>query len=232
MRKTYILWITLLVILCLWILQYFWLIWHTTLFTYWYPIHGLDISHYQWEIDWEEVDEKEDFYFIFMKATEWHDFVDKTFERNWKQARENNFPVWAYHFFSMRSDGLQQAELFKSIVPIEDDSLPHVIDLEIPTTYDVTIVRENLRLFSKNLEEHYWKRPILYVTYETYDTYIIWDFLDHQVWFRDIVKKPSIGNRKWLFWQYSNRWRVQWINGYVDKNVFYWVKEEWEDFLK
>lgn len=225
MKNIYISLTILLITLLLWVLQYFGIIWHTTFFTYWYPIHGLDISHYQWDIDWKEVAEKEDFHFVFMKATEWHDFIDKTFKKNWKEAKENGFPVWAYHFFSMRSSGTKQAELFKSIVPIEEDSLPHVIDLEIPTTHEVEAVQENLLLFSKSLEDHYWKRPILYVTYETYNAYIIWDFLDHELWFRDIVKRPSIGNREWLFWQYSNRWRIHWIEGYVDKNVFYGTKE-------
>jgi len=49
------------------------------------------------------VAEEEKYSLAYMKATEGHDYLDKTFEKNWKEARENNFYVGAYHFFSMRS---------------------------------------------------------------------------------------------------------------------------------
>lgn len=214
------------------ILEYNWFIWHTTLFTYPYEIEWIDISHYQWDIDWKKVSEENNYSFVYMKATEWHDYVDDTFEINWKEAKEQSFNVWAYHFFSMRSTWEEQAKYFISIVPIEKDNLPPVIDVEISNNHNVELVQKELLSLSKNLESYYWKRPILYVTYDTYNTYIKNKFLNHELWFRDIVKKPSIGDREWLFWQYSNRWRIKGIEWYVDKNVFNWNKDKFLNFLK
>jgi lysozyme len=38
--------------------------------------------------------------------------------------------------------------------------------------------------------------------------------------FRDIIMPPSIGERKWSFWQYCNRGRIKGIDTFVDINVF------------
>jgi len=211
-------------------LEFKWIIWHTKIFTIWYNIEWLDISHHQWKINWEEVKNEKKYTFVYMKATEWHDFIDKKFEYNWEEAKKNNFYVGAYHFFSMRSSWKKQAEKFIWVVKKEEDSLPPVIDVEIASTHDVKKVEKNLLEMSKLLEKHYWKIPILYVTYDSYNLYIKNSKLENKLWFRDILKRPSIWDKKWLFWQYSNRWHVNWIDWYVDKNVFYWTKEELEKY--
>lgn len=39
---------------------------------------------------------------------------------------------------------------------------------------------------------------------------------------RDIIKPPNLSNdRQWLFWQYSNRGRINGENEYYDMDVFY-----------
>src|SRR5690242_8295227 len=57
-----------------------------------YNIHGIDVSHHQDVIDWEEVKkmniENMHLDFAFIKATEGLSNVDKLFKRNWYKARE------------------------------------------------------------------------------------------------------------------------------------------------
>jgi lysozyme len=199
-------------------LKYTGRIWLNSLWASRYEVHGLDVSHHQGEINWQEVAATNDFGFVFMKATEGHDFTDKKFAYNWEMARAQGFQVGAYHFFSMRSSGQTQAAHFISVVPLEEKALAPVIDLEISLDHPPELVRQELRAFADALETHYGKQPILYVTYETYSQYVDGHFTEYTLWIRDVLFAPRL-NREWQLWQYSNRGRVPGIQSYVDKNV-------------
>jgi len=214
------------ILLILGILEYHGLIWHTEVFTLSYNVKGIDVSHYQHAIDWEQVPLK-DYKFVFMKATEGEDFVDKTFKINWMGARDNGFLVGAYHFFVTSSSGADQAQNFIQTVPVEENTLPAVIDIEISKDENKAWVRDNLNIMIKDLYDAYGKMPILYVTYETYDSFIMGYFEDCPIWIRDIIKHPNLkDHRDWAFWQYCNRGHVEGIDTYVDINVFSSTEKE------
>jgi lysozyme len=216
-------------IVLLGILEYKGIIWHNSLFSMKYEVKGLDVSHYQGNIDWKVVAEENEYQFVFIKATEGHDFIDNKFDYNWKEAKNHGILTGAYHFFSMRSSGEEQAMNFINIVPKEIDSLPPVIDIEIHLDHNQEEVRTELMAFANKLEKHYGIRPILYVTYDTYNTYVKGDFEEYDLWIRDIVKFPTLRDRTWLFWQYSNRGRIDGVDTYIDINVF---NGEIEDFKR
>jgi len=65
-------------------LEYKGLIWHNSLFAMKYEVKGLDVSHYQGDIDWALVAEENQYQFVFIKATEGHDFVDNKFDNNYR----------------------------------------------------------------------------------------------------------------------------------------------------
>ncbi|MBA4492751.1 GH25 family lysozyme [Paenactinomyces guangxiensis] len=226
--KKYIWLLTIVLLVILAILDYMGFIWHNDLFAMKYEIKGLDVSHHQGDIDWKVVQEKNNFKFVYIKATEGRDFVDDQFAYNWQEARKQGMLTGAYHFFSMRSSGEEQAKNFINIVPEQADSLPPVIDVEIHLNHDKDKVRQELRKMAAKLEQHYKKRPILYVTYDTYHTYVEGGFSEFQIWIRDIYKFPTLGNRKWLLWQYCNRGRIDGIDTYVDINAFNGDMKEFE----
>ena len=76
-----------------------------------YPVRGVDVSHYQGEIDWEVLS-SQDIDFAFLKATEGSSYVDDTYEYNCTEARKAGLAVGAYHFFSFDSAAKTQAENF------------------------------------------------------------------------------------------------------------------------
>lgn len=209
----------LLLVIILIILQYNGFIWHNSIFASKYPIHGLDVSHHQGKIDWPKVAENGKYSFVYMKATEGHDFIDRRFQENWQGARNVGLKVGAYHFFSMRSPGKYQAEYFSQLVPVEPDTLPPALDIEISTKYDPGIVRVEIDNWIKEIEKKYGRKPVLYVTTHTYDAYIRGHFMDYPIWIRDIITPPSLPDRQWAIWQYSNRGRVEGISNFVDKNA-------------
>ncbi|PKM52732.1 MAG: glycoside hydrolase [Firmicutes bacterium HGW-Firmicutes-7] len=214
------------------VLEFLGVIWHTDIFARGYEIKGLDVSNHQHIIEWYNVS-SEDYKFVFMKATEGEDFVDKSFEINWKGAKDNKFLVGAYHFFVTSSTGEEQANNFIRTVPVESDSLPPVIDLEVNKRENKEMVVKNLEVMIDRLEEIYGKKPIIYVTYDTYNAFVKGSFQECDIWIRDIMKLPRLEDeQKWVFWQYCNRGRIEGIDTYVDINVFHGTEKELIELTK
>lgn len=225
-KKTIIVLSAIATVLIFGMLEFFGVIWHTALFAQSYKIKGLDVSNHQNVIEWDKVSSK-DYKFIFIKATEGEDFVDKSFERNWKGATDYGFLVGAYHFFATSSTGECQANNFIRTVPVEASSLPAVIDIEVNINDNKEVVRDNINVMIDMLAETYGKRPILYVTYDTYNTFVKGYFEDCRIWIRDIIKLPALEDkREWTFWQYCNRERINGIDTYVDINAFHGTEDE------
>lgn len=193
-----------------------------------YPVRGVDVSHWQGEIDWEEL-AAQGIDFAFIKATEGSGYVDECFEKNWADAQKTALRVGAYHFFSFDSSGEAQAENFMRNVPIFEDMLPPVIDVEFygdkaknpPEKQDVC--RELNALIMK-LKEYTGKTSILYATQAAYRRYLAGDFELCDIWIRDVIGVPKLADgREWTFWQYTDRGTLAGYSGeekYIDVNVF------------
>lgn len=199
-----------------------------------YPIHGVDVSHYQGEIDWEVL-AAQDIQFAYMKATEGSSHVDECFAENYREAQQTGLRVGAYHFFSFDSPGATQAKHFIETVEAFDGMLPPVVDVEFygnkeADPPDPEEVRTQLQTYLDAVEEAYGLCPVIYATYESWELYIENQFDDYPLWIRDIWKRPET-SIDWTFWQYTNRGRLKGFTGeepYVDLNVFKGSLEEWE----
>lgn len=196
------------------------IVYHNDFFALKYEVKGIDVSHHQYRINWNEVN-KEKYSFVIMKATEGKNFLDRDFFYNWNKTQLNGFVVGAYHFFVMTSTGIEQANFYISKVPKMDDSLPPVIDFEISTKYDKEKVIYELKNMIDKLEKHYKKRVIIYVNYKTYEKYIKNEFKNNKLWVRDVKFYPRIEeDDRWVLWQYNSRGRISGNNGFTDKNAF------------
>ena len=87
------------------------------------PIHGIDISKWQGEIDWAAL-RQAGTKFAFIKATEGGDHIDGRFLENWQAARRAGVPRGAYHFVYWCRPAHEQAAWFKRNVPQDPDALP------------------------------------------------------------------------------------------------------------
>lgn len=67
-----------------------------------FHVHGIDVSHYQGNIDWKMLTQtrqgKFPIHFVFMKASEGGDYGDKAFSSNFDSAKTYGFIRGAYHF--------------------------------------------------------------------------------------------------------------------------------------
>lgn len=99
-----------------------------------YEIHGIDISHHQNNIDWDEVkamkDQNVKVGFSFIKATEGIGRVDNMFRKNWYNSKKSGLPRGAYHFFISSKIGKAQAANFIETVQLDKGDMPPVLDIE------------------------------------------------------------------------------------------------------
>lgn len=177
--------------------------------------------------------------FAYIKATEGSSHVDRKFADNWIGARKTELKVGAYHFFSFDSPGETQAANFISQVPDENGILPPVIDVEYygdkkNNPPDAEAVRAELQSMLDHLEEHYGRTPVIYTTEEVWDAYLKGHFEVYPLWIRNVFTKSAM-KEPWLFWQYSNRGRLDGYSGveeFIDLNIFNGTHEEWEHWIQ
>jgi len=205
-----------------------------------YPIHGIDVSKYQGDIDWDQVAHN-GVRFAWIKATEGGDHLDERFQANWEGARRVGIPRGAYHFVYWCRDPKEEIDWFEQHVPVEDDALPPVLDVE-PTPDSKTCRRHlerattqaDMQAMLLELERHYGKKPIIYTPIDFYEA-ILADgaFADYPMWVRSTKHHPSVryGSRPWKFWQYQADGTMPGIDGHVDRNAFYGTQAQWDAFL-
>jgi len=201
-------------------------------------IPGIDVSHWQGEIDWAKV-KAAGVKFAFLKASEFPDkkltmFIDDKFEINRKGAEENGIYWGAYHFFRTHIDPVNQAEEFCKLVGTAD-SLPLVMDLEVAGCKGTKLVRK-VKSFVETVASITGRKPIIYTSggfwrpYLTYEkiTDVDWA-LEYPFWMARYTSQWPGSVYPWCawdFWQYSDKGRIPGIKGSVDLNWFIGTLEE------
>lgn len=209
-----------------------------TLFAAGYPVKGVDVSHYQGEVDWSQMKDQ-GMEFAYIKATEGSGHVDDYFEKNWTKAREAGMVCGAYHFFSFESEGKKQAKHFIKKVGRRSGMLIPVIDVEYYGKYAEKPpknekVEKELGEMIGELEKEYGKKPMIYCTYSVYNRYIKEQFSDIPLWIRNVYYLPKDIGREWTFWQYTDKARLAGYEGEeeaIDCNAFRWEKEKLQDYI-
>lgn len=190
-----------------------------------YSIHGIDISKHQSLINWEDVKlmnvEGVQIDFVFMKATEGLDLVDKQFRRNWNEADKQQIPKGAYHFFNASKNGHAQAMSFLRTVELSPGDLRPVLDVETINATSRAQLQVRVQDWLDAVEKKIGVKPIIYTNADFYKNYLAGKFDEYPLWVAHyLVKdKPRI-SREWHFWQHSETGKVNGINANVDFNVF------------
>jgi lysozyme len=187
-----------------------------------YPVRGLDISHYQGTIAWNQV-RTDGLSFIYVKATDGDETVDPEFVNNWEGAASAGLARGAYHFYDFCKDGAAQAAHFIATVPPAPGLLPPMVDLEKSVDCgvmpDKADFRPELAAFVASITAAYGRAPILYVNYQTYAAYLQGENDPYQLWITDPDHAaPTLPG--WTLWQYSFNGLVPGIPNMVDLDVF------------
>ena len=193
-----------------------------------YNIHGIDISHYQEDINWDRLQTSStegdtiNFSFVFMKATEGQWKEDRAFEGNWEDAHDHHIFCGAYHYFLPDQNAKKQAENFISSVTLRTGDLPPVIDIEDTRGRSKQEIVDGVKTMAQLLELKYGTKPIIYSNISFIEDYLSDDFGDYYFWVAHFYQEELHISEEinWLFWQHNDRAMLFGDDQKVDVNVF------------
>ena len=197
-----------------------------------YEIHGIDISHYQGKIDWEQLKNAMikgcPVRFVIIKSTEGSSRLDENFRENFNQARDFGFIRGVYHFWSNKSTAREQAYYFLDQVHLTDGDLPPVLDIEHkPADKSVEDFQRDVLTWLHIVEDKYHVKPIIYTYYKFKEQYLSAPvFEDYPYWIAHYYVDSVKYEGKWHFWQHTDVGNVPGIEEEVDLNVFNGTLEE------
>ncbi len=194
------------------------------------PVEGIDVSHWQGEIDWSQVSAAGKA-FAFMKASQDIDFVDPMYGLNRARARAAGLLIGAYHFADPSpgvADARAQADHFLDTAGIASGDLPPVLDLERKNGLTPVQLEEWARAFLERVRERTGVRGAIYTSPSFWANSVggsDW-FATHGyrvLWVAHWTTNPSPtvpasdwAGFGWTFWQYTSDGSVPGIVGRVD----------------
>lgn len=191
-----------------------------------FEIHGIDISHYQGKIDWEQLKNAMikgcPVRFVIIKSTEGSSRIDENFRENFNQARDFGFIRGVYHFWSNKSTAREQAYYFLDQVHLTDGDLPPVLDIEHkPADKSVEDFQRDVLTWLHIVEDKYHVKPIIYTYYKFKEQYLSAPvFEDYPYWIAHYYVDKVQYKGKWKFWQHTDVGKLPGIKGYVDFNIY------------
>lgn len=191
-----------------------------------YEIHGIDISHYQGKIDWEQLKnamiEGCPVRFVIIKSTEGASRLDDHFRENFNQVRDYGFIRGVYHFWSNKSSAREQAYYFLDKVHLTEGDLPPVLDIEHkPADKSVDDFQRDVLAWLHIVEDKYHAKPIIYTYYKFKEKYLSAPvFDDYPYWIAHYYVDKVQYQGKWKFWQHTDAGKLPGIKGYVDFNIY------------
>ncbi|MBK9013439.1 MAG: glycoside hydrolase family 25 protein [Saprospiraceae bacterium] len=187
-----------------------------------FGVHGIDVSHYQKQVDWPLV-ATQDVKFAFVKATEGETMQDTIFCQNWDAMRAAGMVRGAYHFFRPGISAALQARNFIATVDLQHGDLPPVLDVEVTDGYPSEALAAGIKTWLTIVGDAWKIKPIVYTNQKFYNQHLAGQVLGYPVWVARYSdeRHPDLANGlPWVFWQYGNRGRLLGIAGDVDFNVF------------
>lgn len=183
---------------------------------------GIDVSHYQGQIDWSAVARDGRALYAFCKATESTGLMDNTYNYNVREAKKHGIPVGCYHFFSPKTSGAEQLRFFMRNVDMNQLDVVPMLDIEVRGKASLEEFHRQIRAWLKGFEEQYHFKPIIYASLNFYNKYLAGAFDDYIYMiakYSDGCPDPQ-GPIPFAMWQYSANGRIDGIRGAVDMSCF------------
>lgn len=187
-------------------------------------LYGIDISHYQGVIDWEESLKIQDSFpvsFVFVRATAGKTLQDRKFKRNWDELKDRGIIRGAYHYYRPNENSIQQAINFINTVRLQKGDLPPVLDIEnVPSTQSIDSLKLGLRRWLTRVENHYKVKPIIYSGEDFYNRFLYTDFEEYTIWIANYNFFVERIEPDWHFWQFTDKAAIPGCKEPVDVNIF------------
>ena len=185
-------------------------------------IHGIDISHYQGDVFWEIIGENTRMAYVYIKAIEGGDRIDKRYENNLRVAHSHGLKVGSYHFYRPKTPQEKQLQNFATQCLRSEQDLVPMIDVETTAGLSDSAFCDSLFRFLELVERHYRQKPLIYTGANFYDKHLLGKIDDYKVMIAQYTERePRLkDDRDITMWQYTGKGRINGIKGYVDKSRF------------
>lgn len=187
----------------------------------------IDVSKWQGEINWKKVKENGINFAMIRLGTQIGigkgSKIDSYFEKNIKEAKENDIKVGVYYFSYARDE----KEAFEQALWVVDALKDYELDLPIAFDWECwSLFKEfNINFYELNLLANTFLEKIKDENYKTIlyssKNYLenVWD-LKHDIWLAHYTENTTYQGNKTM-WQFTNVGELPGINGNVDVNFYY-----------
>ena len=188
-----------------------------------YTSFGIDVSHHQGVISWNDLLRNKALdsiiQFVYCKVTEGVGHVDRQWGHNHTALERFKKPHGGYHFFSIKSDPLLQAEHFLNHCTMNENSLPPVLDVETEGLSNGQLIKR-MKIWLNEVEKIGGVRPIIYTSAHFFNTKFKDHFPNHQFWIASYSREPDcINDSRVIHWQYTESGDVPGFDKPIDLNV-------------
>ena len=188
---------------------------------------GIDVSNWQGYIDYAEV-RNSGIEIVYIKASQGTNIKDAYFDINYENAKENGLRVGFYHFLTATNteEAVEEANFFASVISGKTPDCKLVLDYETFGGVGREEINLIARTFMEQVETLTKKQIILYSDLSnarnTFDTSLAEAY---DLWIAYYEDRNNLVNiqtswNTYIGIQYTDRGRVNGINGNVDRDLY------------
>lgn len=186
---------------------------------------GIDVSLYQGYIDYSRVKDS-GIQVVYIKASEGTTIIDPYFRTNYDNAKAQGLKIGFYHFVRARNEeeAIREAEFFHSVIYGTTPDCRLAMDFEVFDGLSVESINQISFAFLQKLQELTNKECVVYSDAYNARTVFSSELASvYPLWIAeyDVDIPTSTGNwKEWIGFQYSDRGRINGIDGNVDLDRF------------
>ena len=193
--------------------------------------YGIDVSHWQNNIDFETLNNSQSIDFMIIRAGQGLNVYDKKFERNYTNAKKYRIPLGVYLYANAQTveEAREEANHLADIIRGKSFELPVFYDVEAQENVDKDTITAICKEFCRIIKNAGYKTGIYaskyYLMYKMYPKSLP---KDCAIWVASYGRNDGAipkdtykyyGN--WDIWQYTSTGKIAGINGDVDYDVSY-----------
>lgn len=187
-----------------------------------YPVQGISVDESNGKIVWH-VAGATGVDFAYLTATKGAETRDPSFASNVTGAREAGIRYGALHEYSLCRLASDQATMFVTTVPRNENILPPAVRLGFSEQCNErpgrALVLSELNTFLNQIEAHSDKPAIIAVSREFEELYDISSGINRTFWLEANFFPPDYATKPWVMWRASDMRRISGVNGPVNWNV-------------